>query len=104
MLKEHHRALVEIAHLRSPIASYQLGTKGNEGQWTIPWSPNLVAIYQAKFYEAAYALASAWQELPTTFIAALLDTVRNRVLNLALELQEELGSVGDDRRHFGLNE
>ena len=96
VLKEHHRALVEIAHLRSPIASYQLGTKGNEGQWSIPWSPNLVAIYQAKFYEGAYALVSAWQELPTTFIAALLDTVRNRVLKLGLELQEELGSVGDN--------
>jgi AbiTii-like protein len=96
VLKEHHRALVEIAHLRSPIASYQLGTKGDEGQWRIPWSPNLVALYQAKFYEGAYVLVSAWQELPTTFIAALLDTVRNRVLRLALELQEELGSVGDD--------
>jgi hypothetical protein len=96
VLKEHHRALVEVAHLRSPIASYQLGTKGEEGEWRIPWSPNLVAIYQAKFYEGAFALVSAWQELPTIFIAALLDTVRNRVLRLALELQEELGSVGDD--------
>jgi AbiTii len=96
MLKERHRALVEIAHFRSPIASYQLGTKGEEGQWTIPWSPNLVAIYQAKFYEGAYALVSAWQVVPTTFIAALLDTVRNRILKLALELEEELGSAGDD--------
>jgi AbiTii len=95
VLKEHHRALVEVAHLRSPIASYQLGTKG-EGEWSIPWSPNLIAIYQAKFYEGAFALVSAWQEIPTTFIAALLDTVRNRILKLALELDEELGSAGDD--------
>lgn len=56
----------------------------------------MVAIYQAKFYQGNYALASAWQEVPTTFILALLDTVRNGVLKLALELQEELGSEGDD--------
>jgi hypothetical protein len=94
VLKEHHRALVEKAHFRDPIASYD--TKGEDGQWIIPWSPNLVAAYQKKFYEGSYVLASAWQEVPTTFIVALLDTVRNRVLKLALELQEELGSAGDD--------
>jgi hypothetical protein len=96
VLKEKHRDLIEKARLRDPIASYQLDAKERTGQWIIPWSPNLVAVYQAKFYQGDYALASAWQEIPTTFIIALLDTVRNRVLKFALELQEELGSVGDD--------
>jgi hypothetical protein len=97
VLKEEHQAIVEHAEFRSPIAAYQLGSKDerrNE-QWRIPWPPNLVVMYQRAFFPH-YALNRAWMEVPSNFIAALLDTVRNRVLKFALELQEELGSVSDD--------
>jgi hypothetical protein len=96
LLKEEHQAIVETATFRSPIASYQLNPQEKSGgRWKLPWPPNLTAMYQAKFY-ANRMLWRAWQEVPTSFLAALLDTVRNRVLKLGLELQEELGSVGDD--------
>jgi hypothetical protein len=93
VLKEEHQAIIEHAEFRSPIAAYQLGSK--DGQWRIPWPPDLVVMYQRAFFPY-YALNRAWTEVPSNFIAALLDTVRNRMLKLALELQEELGSVGDD--------
>ena len=43
-----------------------------------------------------YSLVQASQEVPGAFIALLNDTIRNRVLKFALELQEELGAVRDD--------
>jgi hypothetical protein len=96
-LKQEHQAIVEHAEFRSPIAAYQLGQRdeSSKGEWRIPWPPNLVAMYQGKFFRG-YALNRAWIEVPNSFIAALLDTVRNRILKLALELQDELGPVGDD--------
>lgn len=98
MLKEEHQVIVERAEFRSPIAAYELEPEERRppGQWIIPWSPNLVAVYQKAFYQGDYALASAWQEVPGPFVASLVATVRNRILKFALEIQEELGSVGDD--------
>jgi AbiTii len=57
--------------------------------------PEMVALYQNSILKGS-VLASAYQEVPGAFIVALNDTIRNRVLKFALELQEELGSVGDD--------
>jgi hypothetical protein len=97
MLEERHRAMIDNAAFREGVAALQLDPQERkEGrQWRIPWPPAMVALYQNSILKGS-ALASAYQEVPTPFNAALLDTVRNRVLKLALELQEELGSVGDD--------
>jgi hypothetical protein len=97
VLNAEHQAIVEHAEFRAPIAAFQLGSKDRnpKGGWRQEWPPNLVAMYQGKFYHH-YTLDRAWMEVPNSFIAALLDTVRNRILKLALELQEELGSVDDD--------
>lgn len=98
VLKEQHRKLVEKAAFREGIAAYQHDPtqKKGAGQWLIPWSPNLIALYQSAFFQGDYVLTQAWQEVPEAFILALNDTIRNRVLKFALEVQEELGSVGDD--------
>jgi hypothetical protein len=46
--------------------------------------------------QPTYVLVQAWQEVPTSFFDALIDTVRNRLLQLALELSAELGPSGED--------
>ncbi len=98
LLEERHRELVEKADFRHGIASYQLGPgqDATSGQWQIPWSPNLVARYQSTFYRDQYALKSAWQVVPATFIAMMIDTIQTRVLLLALDLQAELGPGHED--------
>jgi hypothetical protein len=43
-----------------------------------------------------HVLVRAWQELPSSIMNALVDTVRTRVLQLALELDVELGPSSED--------
>lgn len=95
IMKDEHRPIVEDAAFRSAVSAYQPGLEDKVEGWRIPWNPNLVAMYQGSFYKG-YALAQAWMEVPGSFVSALLDTVRNRVLKLALELRDELGQVNDD--------
>jgi hypothetical protein len=90
-MKDEHRTIVEDATFRSAVSAYQAG----EVEWRTPWNPTLVALYQRAFYKG-FALTQAWTSVPGSFITALLDAVRNRVLKLALELRDELGLVNDD--------
>lgn len=41
--------------------------------------------------QGGFVLTKAWQEVPSNAIAHLLDTVRTRTLNMAVEIKEELG-------------
>jgi AbiTii len=93
MLEEQHRAIVDDAAFREGIAALQLDPQEKKvgGQWRIPWPPELVALNQYSILKGS-VLASAYQEVPGAFIVALNDTIRNRILKLALELQEELGA------------
>lgn len=61
------------------------------GSATMHWPADLVAFYQTKFF-AGYALNRAWQEIPIGAIVAVVDTVRTRILQFALELQGEMGT------------
>jgi hypothetical protein len=100
ILEERHRKFLEPAILVEPLASYEEGTskwKGDGsggGKFAMDWSPDLIVRYQEKFIPG-YALAQAWQELPTGALISIVDTVRNRLLRFALELREELGVVDD---------
>jgi hypothetical protein len=45
-------------------------------------------------------LVAAHQEIQRPTLVELLDTVRNRVLNVALEIQSELGERDEDLKHI----
>jgi hypothetical protein len=89
MLKPEHRRLAESAVLFQPIASYE--NVGDGHRFMIEWPANLTGLYQATFFEGSYALNRAWQEIPGSVFAGLMDTVRTRVLRFAQELRDELG-------------
>ena len=55
----------------------------------------MTLLYESSFYEG-YNLNRAWQEVPSSVIRGLLDTIRTRVLRFALDLKDGLGLVGDD--------
>ena len=94
-LKANHRFWATTASLNEAIAAYEEMSKGeSDGSAQIPWPADLVVIYQSKFFEG-YALNRAWQEIPMGAIIGVVDTVRTRVLQFALEVRSELAVEGD---------
>ena len=84
--------------LGQPVSAYEgLVAERLDGTVTFPWVSNMVLYYQRRFIDG-FALVSAWQEVPRSAIVGLLDTIRTRVLNMALELQTEIGNADDDLR------
>ncbi|WHQ68865.1 hypothetical protein [Methylorubrum extorquens] len=96
VLPEKLRHWATCARLTQPIAAYDAAVKARgQDSLKIPWPQDLVVYVQGDFYEG-YALAQAWQVLPISSIISLCDTVRNRVLEFALEIDETLAGYGEN--------
>ena len=59
------------------------------------WNDNLVLLYRDKLTRG-WQLWSAQQVVPKSAIARIVDTVRTRVLNMALEIRAEIGDKDAD--------
>jgi hypothetical protein len=92
VLKEEHRRWATTVFLFQPIAAYQDGSASKGAR--IDWPPMLTALYQTEYMEHM-VLNRAWQDIPPSVFASLIDTVRTRILSLALELKDQLGEVSD---------
>ena len=93
VLDEDHRWRATTAYLMEGIAAYeQVLGKNGEGAVRLEWPGDLVVRYQDKFFKD-WALNRAWQEVPIPGLAALVDNVRNRLLEFALEIQGEIGDT-----------
>lgn len=89
VLDENHRWWATTAMLNEPVASYEaMVRETKDGAAQIPWPADMVAYYQTKFF-SGYALNRAWQEIPIGMVIGIVDTVRTRLLQLALELRDD---------------
>jgi len=95
VLEEEHRKWATETPLIHPVSTYEHLSKG-AGEITSPWSPDLVLYYQQRIPMQGYALISAWQEVPKSGIVGMLETIRTRVLNMALEIKSEIGETDAD--------
>lgn len=99
ILSKEHRLWAEKTFLTQPIAAYDkvIADKdaAKSGSVSIAWPPNLVMMYQEKFYDG-YSLAQAWQVIPTSAIVGMADTIRNRILSFALEIESDVAAVEED--------
>src|SRR5207237_26924 len=64
------------------------------GHLQVEWPADLVAYVGSSIYHYMNCL-SAWMVIPNAFVIALLDTVRNRILSLALEIESEAPTAGE---------
>lgn len=93
VMEKEHQWWAKTASLLGTIASLETLVAGDpNGRVIREWPADLVAYYSEKF-SANWHLNRAWQEIPTNAIRGLLDTVRTRILQFALELQNELGDA-----------
>jgi len=97
LMDENHRWAATEARLIEPISSYESILKSDraKGTLSIPWSADMVTYYQTKFLER-HALIEAGQDISYGAIVGLVDTVRNRVLNVALDIKSEIGDLDAD--------
>jgi len=96
MLDTKHREWAEVVRICEPVRTLEhvLQTK-EKGQMVYSWNANLVVRYQGSIMENCHMI-DAHQEVPKGAIAGVLDTIRNRVLEMALELQGQIAITDDD--------
>ena len=61
-----------------------------------PWPNDLVAFMAQDVYEDMNMM-QAWRTVSVTALVGVLDTVRNRILNFALEIESEAPDAGESR-------
>lgn len=93
VLEKEHRHFAEVVHLTQAISAYEdVASRADDGVIQYDWPANLVLYYQTRIrFTQRMALNYARQTISKQSIIELVDTIRNRTLNLALELQAELG-------------
>jgi AbiTii len=106
ILEEKHQRFAQIVYLAEPVSSYENNLKEAQSKpnarLVYQWSADMVAYYQSDFIEG-HALHMAYQEVSLGAIAGLLDTIRTRVLNMALDIKTEIGESDADLKKVESN-
>jgi hypothetical protein len=92
---ENIRESLGHSYLTQPIAAIS-SLVANKDTRTLeePWNPDIVALIGRGIYEHMVCM-QAWKVIPASLLVAILDTVRTRVLNFALEIETQNPSAGE---------
>lgn len=93
-IEKGHREILCNVYMFEPVAELEaLTTDDNSGGGSLQvmWSGDLIAYYQQKeMYTNGLRLASAWRIMTKQKLTGVLETIRTRVLNFVLKIEEEL--------------
>jgi len=103
-LNKEHRDFGEVVYLTQAVSAYQDVANHEQDSIVFPWPGNLALLYQHRFFQGRYALVSAWQEVSKSTMVELLDTIRNSMLNMALQIKDELGTSYADLSKIKISE
>jgi hypothetical protein len=91
MLQERYRH----AYLGSSISAYTSLLEGDKtGRLEEAWPLN-IALHHASKIMHDMQCVSAWKEIPIGAIVRLMDSVKNRILGFAIDLEREAPNAGD---------
>lgn len=94
-IDQKYRKYLDKCYCMQPISAYvDLLKSSKGGNFQEPWPPDLVARVGMNIYEYMNCL-TAWKVLPRTVVVALIDAVRNRVLNFVLEIEAQAPDAGE---------
>lgn len=95
-ISKEWKKFISTHYLMEPISSYTSLTKNRSGGdvLKIDWPADLIAYVGDKIYEHMNCM-SAWKIISCSSIFSLLDTVRNRILSFALEIEAEAPDAGE---------
>ncbi len=99
VLEPDDRIWSETVHVTQSIKSIEHllehPVESAGGRVSFPWNYNLVLYYQDKLL-SGWTLLSAKQTFPVAVLSGIVDTVRTRVLNMALEIRSAIGNFDVD--------
>jgi hypothetical protein len=103
-MEKDHRWLAETVHLAEPVSAYEnvLRSSSKANHLTYQWGADMIVHYQDSFMDG-HVMTTAWQEVPFGAIAGMLDTIRTRVLNVALDIKKEIGESDADLKKIEPN-
>ncbi len=94
-IPKEFRETISKAYLRDPISYYDsLVKEKDSGVFKAPIPADLLVLVGDKIYENMNCM-SAYREIPYGAIAALLDTIKNRILSFVLELEDVIPDVDE---------
>ena len=95
-IPKEYRESIATVYLTEPISYYSSMAAKYSKEPTIHlgWNHDLIAYLRDKIL-SDYQLASAWQTISTGSLAALLDTIKNRILNFVLEIEAAAPNAGE---------
>jgi len=94
-IPEKYHDFVETEYLMFGIGMYQdLLRNSDDGTFRSPWPSNLVAIVGRNIYRYMNCM-SAWKVIPRGILVGILEAVRNRILNFALDIEKENPEAGE---------
>lgn len=93
-LAEKVRNWAKCVYLVQPISSLEELAKGDGDNLLCEWPGDLIASVANKIYRG-YSLYAAWMNVPKGAVVAILETVRNRILNFALEIEKAAPDAGE---------
>jgi hypothetical protein len=94
-LPKELRDRVTKSYLTAPISAFaSLINTEDRSNAREQWPADMVAYFGQKIYQGMNCL-SAWKVLPYNVLVALVDTIKTRVLNFALEIEGEAPDAGE---------
>lgn len=92
---EAYRDKITTTDMMRPISHYEDLLRNKEaGTFQAHWPADLIRVTAHRVYENMN-LVAAWQQIPRGMIVALIDSVRNRVLTFALEIEKLAPAAGE---------
>src|SRR5258708_6045324 len=88
-LEEKHRHWAREVYLMQGVSAYEDILRASDGATiAFPLPGDILLSYQQQFLHA-HGLISAWLVVSKNAFVEVLDTVRNRTLNIALQIKDE---------------
>lgn len=93
-IKKHANELLLVQGVR--VFESLIEIEGDSSDFHIPWPTDIVAIISDKVVQG-YICISAWKSVSRGQVEQVLDTVRNRLLNFVLDLQERYPKISKSK-------
>ena len=93
-LPKQFQELMQYSSFRQPISAYNVLVENKQLELSEPWPADFVSHFSGEFYENMNCV-SAWKVIPYNCLAALIDTVKTRILNFVLEIEAEAPDAGE---------